>query len=102
MASLPFEQLKILRVFRLVRVFRLLRAYGTKNIARSLIADRAGSVLFTLLLMGILLLEFGSYGDQYPVTSRGRWFGSIVIIIGVGIFGTFTGYLANFFLAPSK
>ncbi len=23
-------------------------------------------------------------------------------MIGVGIFGTFTGYLANFFLAPSK
>jgi Ion transport protein len=135
LASLPFEQLKILRVFRLVRVFRLLRAYGTKNIVRSLVADRAGSALFTLLLMGILLLEFGSlqilnieqhapganittgpdaiwyvivtistvgYGDQYPVTARGRWFGSIIIIIGVGIFGTFTGYLANFFLAPSK
>lgn len=135
LASLPFEQLKILRVFRLVRVFRLLRAYGAKNIARSLIADRAGSALFTLLLMGIFLLEFGSlqilnleqnapganittgpdaiwyvivtistvgYGDQFPVTARGRWFGSIIIIIGVGIFGTFTGYLANFFLAPSK
>ena len=60
LASLPFEQAKILRVFRLVRVFRLLRAYGIKNIARSLIKDRAGSALLTLLLMGILVLEFGS------------------------------------------
>src|SRR4051812_41393738 len=32
LASLPFEQAKILRVFRLVRVFRLLRASGAKNI----------------------------------------------------------------------
>ena len=25
-----------------------------------------------------------------------------IIVIGVGIFGTFTGYLANLFLSPSK
>ena len=60
LASLPFQQVKILRVFRLVRVFRLLRAYGLKNIARSLLQDRASSALLTLLLMGILVLEFGS------------------------------------------
>jgi voltage-gated potassium channel Kch len=135
LASLPFDGAKILRVFRLVRVMRLLRAYGLKNIARGLLEDRAGSALLTLLLMGILVLEFGSleilhleqyapdanitsasdalwyvmvtistvgYGDQYPVTGGGRLFGSIIIVIGVGIFGTFTGYLANVFLSPSK
>ena len=135
LASLPFEQLKILRVFRVLRVFRLLRAYGAKNIARSLVKDRAGSALYVLLLMGILVLEFGSlailrleqdaaganittgsdaiwyvivtistvgYGDQFPVTNRGRLFGALIIVIGVGIFGTFTGYLANFFLTPPK
>ena len=42
------------------------------------------------------------YGDQYPVTDAGRAWGSVIIIIGVGIFGTFTGYLANLFLAPRK
>jgi Ion transport protein len=135
LASLPFEQVKILRVFRLVRVFRLLRAYGVKNIARSLIKDRAGSALLTLLLMGILVLEFGSleilhleqyatdakitsasdalwyvivtistvgYGDRFPVTNDGRLVGAFIIVVGVGIFGTFTGYLANLFLSPSK
>lgn len=135
LASLPFEQLKILRVFRVVRVFRLLRAYGAKNIVRSLVKDRAGSALYVLLVMGILLLEFGSlailkleqfqsganittgsdaiwyvlvtistvgYGDQFPVTNQGRLLGALIIGVGVGIFGTFTGYLANFFLAPQK
>ena len=110
-------------------------ANGVKNIPRSLVKDRAGSALLTLLLMGILVLEFGSleilnieqyaaganittgsdaiwyvivtistvgYGDQYPVTNAGRLFGSLIIIIGVGIFGTFTGYLANLFLSPAK
>ena len=114
---------------------RLLRAYGIKNVARSLLQDRAGSALLTLLLMGILVLEFGSleilhveqnapganitsasdalwyiivtistvgYGDRYPVTNEGRIVGSLIIVVGVGIFGTFTGYLANLFLAPSR
>ena len=127
--------MKVLRVFRLERVIRLLRAYGIKNVGRSLIQDRAGSALLTLLLMGILVLEFGSleilhieqdapganittasdalwytivtistvgYGDRYPVTNDGRIVGSFIIIVGVGIFGTFTGYLANLFLSPSK
>ena len=135
LASLPFQQVKVLRVFRVVRVFGLLRVYGIKNVGRSLLHDRAGSALLTLLLMGILVLEFGSleilhieqdapganittasdalwynivtistvgYGDRYPVTNNGRIVGSLIIIIGVGIFGTFTGYLANLFLTPSK
>jgi voltage-gated potassium channel len=42
------------------------------------------------------------YGDEYPVTDAGRFIGSVIIIVGVGIFGTFTGYLANFFLSPRK
>jgi hypothetical protein len=42
------------------------------------------------------------YGDQYPVTPAGRIVGTCIIFIGVGIFGTFTGYLANFFLSPRR
>jgi voltage-gated potassium channel len=135
LASLPFPQTKIMRLFRLLRVYRLLRELGIKNILRNLIEDRAGSALLTLLLMGILVLEFGSveiliaeasapdaniknasdalwytivtistvgYGDRYPTTNPGRLIGSLIIVIGVGIFGTFTGYLANLFLSPKE
>jgi len=134
-ASVPLPQLKILRIFRLFRVYRLLRDIGPKNVFRSLVDDRAGSALFTLLGAGVLVLQFGSlailrieqyatdgniktasdalwytvvtistvgYGDQYPVTRAGRLLGAFIIVVGVGIFGTFTGYLANFFLAPSR
>jgi voltage-gated potassium channel len=133
LASLPFPQAKVLRIFRLIRVVRLLRHYGARSIARRLLKDRAGSALWTLLLIGVLVLEFGSlvmlhleknapganittasdalwyviatmstvgYGDQYPVTNPGREMGSFIIVIGVGIFGTLTGYLANIFLTP--
>jgi hypothetical protein len=42
------------------------------------------------------------YGDRYPVTESGRLIGSLIILIGVGIFGAFTGYLANLFISPAK
>ena len=41
------------------------------------------------------------YGDQYPITNPGRVLGTVIIVVGVGIFGTLTGYLANLFLSPS-
>ena len=108
-------------------------ASGTSPAACSRTAPAARSS--RLLLMGILVLEFGSlwildveqnapganittasdalwytivtistvgYGDRYPVTNEGRVIGSLIIVVGVGIFGTFTGYLANVFLSPSK
>jgi voltage-gated potassium channel len=135
LASLPFPQVKVLRVFRLIRVARLLRRYGAGNIARSLIRDRAGSALLSLLFIAVLVLEFGSltilhvekntpeatittasdalwyvivtmstvgYGDLFPVSNAGREIGTFIIVVGVGIFGTLSGYLANFFLAPRK
>jgi voltage-gated potassium channel Kch len=42
------------------------------------------------------------YGDRYPVTQTGRVLGLIIMTAGVGLFGTFTGYLANIFLAPPR
>ena len=135
LASLPLAQVKVLRIFRIVRVARLMRREGQATLTRALTRDRAGSALLTLLLMGILVLQFGSlgilyleedapganivtasdalwytivtistvgYGDRYPVTDPGRFLGSLIIVVGVGIFGTFTGYLANLFLSPRK
>lgn len=135
LASLPVQQLKLLRLFRLFRVGRLLRENGGRHVLRSLARHRAGSALLTLVLLGILVLEFGSlsmlrleqgdadanitsasdaiwyvmvtistvgYGDQFPVTTAGRVLGSGIIVLGVAIFGTFTGYLANLFVARRR
>ncbi len=41
------------------------------------------------------------YGDRYPVTSEGRLIGALLMTAGVGIFGTFSGFIAAWFLAPS-
>jgi voltage-gated potassium channel Kch len=42
------------------------------------------------------------YGDQYPVTTGGRLTGLIMLTVGVALFATFAGFLANLFLAPRK
>jgi hypothetical protein len=50
----------------------------------------------------IVTISTVGYGDRYPVTNEGRLVGSAIILTGVGLFGTFTGYLANWFLSPRK
>ena len=49
----------------------------------------------------IVTMSTVGYGDQYPVTQLGRAFGVLIIVVGVGVFGTLTGFLANAFLSPS-
>jgi voltage-gated potassium channel len=40
------------------------------------------------------------YGDRYPVTTSGRLVGVAVMTMGVGLFGTLAGFIANKLLAP--
>jgi voltage-gated potassium channel Kch len=42
------------------------------------------------------------YGDRYPVTNPGRIVGVVLMSVGVGLFGVFTGFLANKFLTPKN
>jgi len=37
------------------------------------------------------------YGDKYPVTGAGRLIAAALMTVGVGLFGTFTGFLASWF-----
>lgn len=42
------------------------------------------------------------YGDQYPVTNLGRIIGTLIMTVGVGLFGTITAFLANAFIEPEE
>ena len=59
LASLPFPQVKILRLFRIIRAGRLMRIFGLRNMVREFLTNRAQSALLTLLFFIILVLEFG-------------------------------------------
>lgn len=68
-------------------------------------ADAPGANITTgadALWYTLVTISTVGYGDHFPVTTAGRIVGMLIIITGVGIFGTFTGYLANFFLAPKR
>jgi voltage-gated potassium channel len=41
------------------------------------------------------------YGDRVPVTWEGRLIGALLMAAGVGIFGSFSGFIASWFLAPT-
>jgi len=128
--------LRIARILRVIRVWRLIgRIGGPEATVRMFFKDRAAGGLFLVLLIAIVVMEFGSvailwaertspdanitsaddalwysiatmstvgYGDQFPVTTLGRLIGTLVIVIGVGVFGTLTGFLANAFLSPKE
>ena len=131
LGSLPFPRVRILRLARIIRALRLMRKYGLANMLKEFISDRAGSTLYFVTLLVLLMLEFGSmavlraellspeaniktaqdavwwavvtmstvgYGDRFPVTTSGRVVGALFIIVGVGLFGVITGFLANAFV----
>jgi voltage-gated potassium channel len=63
----------------------------------ALIVTAEDSIWYVIVTMSTV-----GYGDFYPVTTAGRIIGSMIIIVGVGVFGTLTGFLANAFLTPSS
>lgn len=60
LSSLPFPQLKILRLFRLWRVIRLFIEFGARNLVREFITHRAENALLTVVFLVLCVLEFGS------------------------------------------
>ena len=62
LASLPFIQFKILRLFRIYRIIKLDRKYGTKKLLQLFLANRGGSALITVFFFIILIFEFAGMG----------------------------------------
>ena len=42
------------------------------------------------------------YGDYYPVTTGGRIIAALLMTAGVGLFGTFTGFISSWFVDGGK
>lgn len=42
------------------------------------------------------------YGDKFPVTTEGRLIAAVLMTAGVGLFGTFTAYVASLFVIDNR
>jgi voltage-gated potassium channel len=120
---------RIFRIFRLLRAFKsakvlitflfINRAKGTFT-AASLIS------IFLVIFASIAILTFedspnsnihsaidavwwsfstisttGS-GDKFPVTTAGKILSVVLAIVGIGLFGTFTAFIAKIFIDPGQ
>ena len=120
---------RVIRILRLIRVFRSSRhllEYVLLRRAQSAFAAAAATGVLVLTIGAIAILECekgveGSsiedggdalwwafvtmttvgYGDLYPVTSEGRLVAAFVMITGVGLFGTYSGFVASWFLGSA-
>jgi voltage-gated potassium channel len=128
MAVFPASRLlrifQLLRVIRAIRSIQYLSHYFLKNRIKSTFTTAAILAFLAIVFgaIGILKMEkdvAGSniktaedalwwayvtittvgYGDKVPVTSEGRIIAAILMTVGVGLFGTFTAYVASWFVA---
>lgn len=70
LASLPFPQFKLLRVFRLVKAYSIIKLIGINNVAKEITKNRASSALYLIMFLIILLLEFASITILYVEQSN--------------------------------
>jgi hypothetical protein len=90
--------LSVLLIAVLVMEFgALLMLAAERGVEGSKFQTAQDAIWFVLVTMSTV-----GYGDVYPITDAGRLIGSVIIVVGVGVFGTLTGFLANAFLSPSQ
>jgi voltage-gated potassium channel len=115
---------RISRVLRGLRATRLLGEAVLKRRRQSTIAATALLALVLIIFSSTAILHFEvqqdsnihtaedaiwwavstittvGYGDRYPVTTEGRVVAALLMVAGVGLFGTFSAALAAWFLIP--
>lgn len=60
LASVPFQELKLFRVFRIIKAYRIIANVGLRNIRKQVQKDWATTALYTIIFTIMLLLEYAS------------------------------------------
>jgi len=131
-AVLPLRFLRVFRLIRAWRTIRtsnprrVLREFRARRADSTLLISILVAVM-VLTLSSVMVLELESgqpganiqtgadvswwaivslstvgYGDKYPVTPGGRLVGVVLIVVGVGLFGVITSYLATVFIGSDR
>ena len=120
---------RVIRIFRLLRAIRstrMLLKFLFRNRAKGTFASVAMITFVLVVFSSIAILNCETseesniktandalwwsfvtvttvgYGDFYPTTTFGRVIAAILMTAGVGLFGTFTAYVASFFLQQEE
>jgi voltage-gated potassium channel len=120
---------RVIRILRVIRAFRstkVLFAFLFKNRANGTFASVAMISFLLVIFSSITILNVETdpnsnikspedalwwavvtittvgYGDRYPATTEGRIIAAFLMIAGVGLFGTFTAYVASIFMGPKQ
>lgn len=119
---------RTLRLLRGVRSTKVILTYLFQRRAASAFGAAALSGILIIVLTSIAILHFEKaatgeanittpedalwwsivtmttvgYGDKYPVTFGGHIVAGLAMIVGVALFGTFSGFVASWFLEPTE
>jgi voltage-gated potassium channel len=117
--------MRILRVIRGVKSARAIAHFLVAKRAESAFLATVLLALLVLVFSSISILQFEmpgggniqtaedamwwaistmttvGYGDRYPITTEGRLIAVFLMAAGVGVFGTFSGLIASWFLSPA-
>ena len=117
-----FRLIRLLRILRAIRSTKELIHHFKKNRVESAVASMAILAILLLIFSSILILKVEDvpegniktasdalwwafttvttigYGEVYPVTTSGRIIAGILIIFGVGLFGTLSGLITSWFI----
>ena len=121
--------LRLIRLLRLIRAFRSTQSflnYVFRNKAQGALTSVAILALLLIIFSSIAILQVEKdpnsniksaedaiwwsyvtittvgYGDKFPVTTERRVIAAVLMTAGVGLFGTFTAYVASWFVAEKK
>ena len=82
--------------FFILFIVLIISSSGTYIVEKDIQPEKFGSIPQSMWWSIVTLTTVG-YGDVYPVTSMGKFFGSIIIILGIGTVALPSGILASAF-----
>lgn len=121
--------LRVIRIFRIIRAFRttqqLLHHLFSTRVQGTFTSISIVAILLVIFsAIAILQVETDpnsniktaedaiwwayvtittvGYGDKFPVTTEGRLIAAVLMTAGVGLFGTFTAFVASWFVSSSE